>query len=231
MANQAYTILKRQVLSLQLEPGASVSEGELAARLGMSKTPVREALARLRRDGLVDSAPRSGHQITPVTVKDARDLFEVRTVLEGEAAAGAARRGSDVEHLRDLDALCGRRYDPGEPGSIADFLEVNTAFHLAVAQLGGNRRLCEHLAQVLEQLERYMHIGLALRLRDEEIAHEHHDLLLAIASGDVEKAREIAVEQSRASHRMVIDGLISTDAIQSANISAVLRPLTARPSV
>ncbi|MHB8449480.1 MAG: GntR family transcriptional regulator [Mycobacteriales bacterium] len=217
-AEAAYVELRLRILRLQFAPGASFTEAELALALRSTRTPVREALARLRREGLVESAPRAGYRVAPLTVKDARDLFGLRTLLEGESAAIAAREGGDLVRLRELDACCQALLDADRPSDIAHFLARNAAFHVAVAQLGGNARLTEALRRVIEQLERYMHLGLALNFRAREIVHEHQDLLAAIMAGDVDQARRVAVQQARASHRMVLDGLLSSDAVQSANI-------------
>src|SRR5690242_1434669 len=78
---QAYQSIKGRILELHMAPGAPFKEGELATRLGLGKTPVREALARLRREGLVEVAPRSGYRVSPVTLRRARELFGLRTVL------------------------------------------------------------------------------------------------------------------------------------------------------
>ena len=75
---QAYETIKRRIIQLELPPGSQFTEGQLAAIGGTSKTPVREALVRLQRDGLVDALPRSGYRVAPVTLKDTRDLCEFR---------------------------------------------------------------------------------------------------------------------------------------------------------
>ena len=90
LTEQAYLALREQVITCELAPGTDVSEKELAERLAMSKTPVREAMGRLCLEGLMESFPRRGYQVSPVTVKDMNDLFAVRGILEGAAPSGAA---------------------------------------------------------------------------------------------------------------------------------------------
>lgn len=215
---EAYTTLRERILTLRLGPGLAFTESDACEWVGLSKAPVRDALANLRREGLVLSAARSGYTVAPMTVKDARDLFTLRTLLESEAAALAAGQGGDLERLRELDALCGAQYDPQDPESVHRFLEVNSAFHVAVAELGGNLRLVDQLSKAIDQLERYMHLGLRLAHRAESIVHEHRDLLAAIAAGDVKRARMVAAAQAHESHRMVLDGLLSSHAVLTANI-------------
>lgn len=221
LSDSAYRDIKRRILDLRLPPGTAFTEGELVADLGLSKTPIRDALARLRQEGLVEAIARSGYRVTPVTIKDARDLMSLRTLLEGEAAALAASRGTELGLLKELEDLCMTSYEPGDRDSIVNFLTANHEFHLAVAQLSGNWWLAETLRQVLEQLERVMHVGLALTSRADEIVHEHKDLVTAILSGDADKAREVAVAQSHKAQLMVLSGLLSSDAILSTNLGVL----------
>jgi DNA-binding GntR family transcriptional regulator len=216
----AYTVIKRRIIELELPPGANFTEGELAAELGFSKTPVREALARLRQERLVEATARSGYRVSPVTMKHARDLFQLRALLEGEAAAIAAQRGADLQTLVELEQLCVASYDPTDPSSIVRFLQANTRFHVTLATLGGNDALATMLQQVLEQLERLFHLGLALSSRGEEMVHEHQELLDAVKLGDTEAARRAASAQTGSSQLMVLNALLSSDALLSANIAA-----------
>jgi DNA-binding GntR family transcriptional regulator len=216
--HEAYTAIKRRIIELTLPPGAPFSEGELAADLGFSKTPVREALARLRQERLVEAMPRSGYRVAPVTIRGARDLFHVRAVLESEAAALAAERGADLGTLDELERLCHTSYDPADRSSISRFLEANTRFHVMLATVGGNDSLALMLHQVLEQLERLFHLGLAISGRSEDMVHGHEELLEAVNSGAAEVARRTAMVQARISEDMVMDALLSSDSVTSANV-------------
>lgn len=219
-SEEAFVDLKRRILELRMPPGHQFTEGDLAAELGVSKTTIREALSRLRQEALVDVVPRSGYRVSPVTLKDARELLQVRLLLEGEAAALAAGASISADDLRTLDELGEIPYDPSDKESIVRFLSANTIFHVTIARLSGNRRLAEMLRNVLEQLERVFHLGLAMSERAEEIVHEHKAVVEAIKLGDPEKAREAAVDQAHSSQAMVLNALLSSDAVQSTNIAA-----------
>jgi DNA-binding GntR family transcriptional regulator len=218
-ADEALRVVTDLVLRLRLAPGSTVTEAELAASHGLSRSHVREALARLRREGLVESLPRAGYRIQPLTVGDARDLFGLRTLLEGEAAALAARRASDLEHLRELDRLSHVAFDPSSDASIAEFLTRNGEFHLAVSKVGGNARLHAALAHCIDHLRRFMHLGLAQGAGGEADTDGHLELLEAIRRQDADAARCLAVSHAQASHRMVLEALLSTDAVQGANLA------------
>lgn len=91
LTDTAYHTVKRQVVECALPPGVEVTERELMERYGLSKAPLREALVRLSQEGLLRAIPRSGYRITPITVQDVRDIFELRLLLEPVAARQGSR--------------------------------------------------------------------------------------------------------------------------------------------
>jgi len=196
------------------------TEGQLAEDLSLSKTPVREALRWLQREGLVELPTRRRYRVTPVTLNDVRDWFALRILLEGEAARLAASLGADVAQLHTLVDLSAIGYDPTDQASITEFVEANTRFHAIIARAGGNRRLTATLEQVLDQTERLYYMGLARTSRSEANVHEHQDLVRAIMQGDADLARDIVVAHTRASQTMVIDSLLSSQELLSTNLAA-----------
>jgi DNA-binding GntR family transcriptional regulator len=216
---EVYRRLKQQILALELPPGQLVTEAELAHAFGISKTPVREALSHLQHEALVEVVGRSGYRVTPLTLKQARELFGLRTVLEGEAAALAAERSLGSPELHELERLAQVTYDPSDPSSVAAFLELNTELHCGIAVLGGNERLAGVLHGVLQELERFFRVGLALTARSAHITHEHSDVADAIAAGNPEVARQRAVSQCVASQEMVLGALALSDSLATANIA------------
>lgn len=214
----AYEAIKRRIIRVDLAPGTTFTAGEVAASMGLSKTPIREALVRLQREGLVEVVSRSGYLVTPVTLKYAKDLFALRILLEGETARLAAQNTTDPHQLRVLDDLCGASYDITDPNSIDAFNQANTAFHCTIARLSGNAELAAVLEQVLHKLERLFNVGLRLQSRPGEIVHEHQQLVKALAARDSEQAMKIAVTQGMTSQRMVLDALLSSPALLLVNV-------------
>lgn len=221
LSEQAYRAIKRRIICLDMAPGMPFTEAQLAVDLDLSKTPVREALSWLQRDGLVHVEARSRYTVAPITLKDVRDLFSLRVLLEGEAVAQAAGQMPDAAQIDELDHLCRATYDPYDHDSITDFLEVNTRFHVTVARLGGNKRLAAALERELRQMERLFHLSLAAIVRNEDNERSHTELIGAITRGDSDAAREMATAKTRASERMVIESLLSSDAILLTNITEV----------
>lgn len=208
LTDKAFHAIKRDILECRLLPGTEVTERELAARHGMGKVPLREALIRLSQEGLLQSIPRSGYRITPVTVQDVEDIFELRFLLEPAAARRAAGR-IDRALLTRLNELCKAGYEPGDRTSESAFLRANRQFHVAIADASGNHRLARVLGQLLEETERLFHLGLAVRDRTEEMKHEHEDLLVALVAGDRDAAARSTIEQIESARKMVMDGILS----------------------
>jgi DNA-binding GntR family transcriptional regulator len=133
MTQTAYTRLRTGTITCELAPGSEMSEMELAGRLGMSKTPIREALGRLDLEGFVETCPRRGYRVSPITMKDINDLFAVRRVLEHTAAALAAQNLTDAE-FDQLEQMASASYTRDEARSLTQFVESNRLFHITIAQ-------------------------------------------------------------------------------------------------
>ncbi|MDQ1438209.1 MAG: hypothetical protein QOK43_1838 [Acidimicrobiaceae bacterium] len=223
LADTAYRELKQRITELYLAPGAPITEAALVASTGVSRTPLREALARLRMEGLV-MVDSSGWQVTPITIGDVRELWELRTLLEARAVSLAVHRIDTAEQLRELEALgCTASYDPADDASISAFVRGNTAFHSRLAEIGGNQRLASALRSVLEQQERIIQLAFVcgVEVEPEEWVKEHHDLLRAVMGGNQAHAAAIAVEQSKDALARIIQALKDSDQFANANISVV----------
>jgi DNA-binding GntR family transcriptional regulator len=158
--SQAYRAIRRQIIDLTLPPGSSFTETSLAEQWRISKTPVREALARLRRDGLVTALPRAGYVVSPITIQDTDDLCALRTLLSGEAAAAAARLGVTAPALDRLEALS------KVPLALAageveqeESLRAGIEFEGIIANFSGNPRLGKTIVDVLDELERVLRMA------------------------------------------------------------------------
>jgi DNA-binding GntR family transcriptional regulator len=218
LGDTAYAALKTQIIEGDLAAGTAVSEAELALSLGLGKAPVRAALARLAQDGLVTAIARRGWRIAPVTLADVLDVFRLRRSLEPLAARLAAERGIDAKQLRRLDAACRADYVPGDPASERAFLKANRAFHLAVAEAAGSPRLVRVLSGLLDESERALVLGLAVRDRSHEIQHEHQALIEALARGDAATAERAATAQIDDAREMVLAALMSNPSLLAAEI-------------
>jgi DNA-binding GntR family transcriptional regulator len=207
LAEQAYLRLRQEIMTCSLSPGQVVSERELARRYDMSKTPIREALSQICHDGLMQRLPGRGYMVSPITVKDIQDIFDLRLILELAAAERAAQNPSPAQ-IAALKELAVVRYSLDDPESHINFLKTNRAFHLKLAEAAGNRRLVDRLEGLLLEMDRLFHLGLRLRDSSEEMVREHQEVVTALESGDVEGVRDAIRRQIIASRDRIMEAIV-----------------------
>ncbi len=226
LGDRAYDLMKRDIVWCRLAPGTSVSEAHLAARYDLGKAPVRHALSRLVQEGYVQSIPRRGHIISPVTLQSVRDIFDMRLLLEPAAVEAACGR-VDGGRLRALDAACARNYTPGDIESEARFMAANRRFHMEIVRAAGNARLTAAIDQILEEMMRLLHLGFVIRERPEAFLAEHDGLIAAVVGNRPADARAMTAEHIESVRGLVIDGIISHTTLSDANIAPVPDPVPA----
>jgi DNA-binding GntR family transcriptional regulator len=188
----AYTRVRELILSGTLAPGAVLPQAALAQQIGMSTTPLREALRRLKQEGLVELDAHRDARVRPLDATEARDLLELRRSLDPLAALLAAQRrtDTDVEDLRAaLDGLEALSASP----SIAQ-LESHHRFHAAIHQASHNALLVQTLDGLWVKTDRYRRHGLQAGRSDEERdarATEHRQLFEAVRDGDADTAADL----------------------------------------
>lgn len=148
---RVYRTLREWLITARLAPGDFLSEADLAARCGTSRTPVREACTRLMQDKWLSRIRRKGFQVTPISVRDIVEMYEYRKVLEGfttEKIAHAASR----EQIEELKRIVSLEKDP--KAELPKILRANQAFHLSIAQFAGNQRVTDQLNLILGYVSR-----------------------------------------------------------------------------
>ncbi|NTU74845.1 MAG: GntR family transcriptional regulator [Anaerolineaceae bacterium] len=206
MAEQAYNAIKRDILTCELEPGAQVAQSQLMERYQLGTTPIREALKRLEQEGYVSSIPRLGFIISPMTISDVHDLYELRIMLEQQAIRLAVLRATD-EQIKQLQQKADFTYRYKDLQSYQEFLAHNTDFHQTLALASGNRKLAAAVAQALEEMARIFHLGLEVRDSAEEMRHEHQTLVKALMDRDASLAQQLMNDQILRSQQRVMDML------------------------
>lgn len=203
---QAYAQIRRDILTCRLEPGRLIAQGQLVERYAFGLTPIREALKRLEQEGFVRSIPRFGYRITPVSIKDVEDLYDLRQILESGALRLAIERASDAQ-VAEIERQAGFRYTFGDPDSYLNFLERNVQFHVQIAQLSNNPLLAEQIGSVLHRMTRIFNLGLDLRDSAEEMQSEHQALAAAITRRDLAAALALSETQIATSRSRVLEML------------------------
>lgn len=193
--------LRHDILHCTLRPGVELREQELAARFGVSKSPVRDALLRLEREGLVVVVPRQGYRVAPVSVSDARDMFGLRSVLESANVMTASRSAGDAS-LAGLDAF--RSLAAGE-----NFIDYNRRFHSALARCTGNARMAEVTCNLIEHMDRLIYISVgAVKGHDpQQLVDEHAAIIAAVQARNGRLARRLAQSHIERAEKRVIDAL------------------------
>ena len=207
LANQAYVALKKDILTCELDPGSTIAQSQLVKRYDFGLTPVREALKRLEQEGYVQSIPRFGYLITPITLKDVEDLYDLRLILEQSAVRMAIQRATD-EQLTQIQEKASFTYKFKNRFSYLQFLEHNIGFHVSIALASRNRKLAEMLANVLNEMTRIFNLGLDLRDSAEEMRNEHIALAAALARRDIQQAEQIVQDQIVLSRQRVVEMLV-----------------------
>lgn len=184
LADQAYIAIRNAIVSLELAPGAVIDERALIERLGIGRTPVREALRRLAHEQLVEVFPRRGMFVTNVDVRDLARISEVREVLEPEAARLAAERATEDE--RDELAALGSSIKRG-----ADLMDIDERIHRAIYAAAHNDLLEKTLGEYYVLAHRIWMIALDRNEALEEAVEAHRNLVLAIVNGSGERAADL----------------------------------------
>ena len=188
-----YEELKKQILVGEIAPGTRMMEVDLADDMGVSRTPVREAIRKLEKEGLVTIEPRRGAYASDISIKDIEDVLEVRQDLEGMAAAMAALRVTE-----DQKALLNKATEDYkkavESGNIKEIIRCDEAFHKLIVSCSDNKTLIHLVSQVQELALRFRYIYYDDFSRFGSQPMEHKEIIEAILSGDAEKARQAAGE-------------------------------------
>lgn len=184
--------LREAIIQGKLRPGERLMEIQLAEEMGVSRTPVREAIRKLELEGFVVMAPRKGAYVSDVSVKDIVDVFEVRSALEGLAAGLAAERITSEEmdqlemSLVKINAISEEDLDA--------IVEGDACFHEIIYRASRNERLTQIITQLQEQIRRFRMTSLSRPGRQKNALDEHKKIVEAISDRNVDLAQTLARE-------------------------------------
>lgn len=185
-------LLRQRIFAGELSPGTWLDEMRLADEMGISRTPLREAIKVLAAEGLVTMKVRRGAYVTEVSEQDLREVYELLSVLEADAAAAVCRSATeaDLKELQQLhDALETSSRSPGDAGRDR-FFRANEAFHLRMLELGRNRWRSQVVADLRKVMKLNRHHSLFKTGRLQESLQEHRGILQALLARDAALAAE-----------------------------------------
>jgi DNA-binding GntR family transcriptional regulator len=206
LVDTAYDRIKAEIESGEIEPGQTIREAELVARLEMSRTPVREALQRLRLEGFLVQMDRR-YLVVELTDEDIHNVYRVRGVLEGMACRQAAANKTrlDVAQLQDI---LDEEAKAAASGDDVAALELADAFHEGLARASGNSYLQAILQSVRRFADPYRKRAIGRAGLAEQILNEHRFILECVLAGDQDKAESSARAHSRHTIRTLLGGKI-----------------------
>ncbi|MBP6492301.1 MAG: GntR family transcriptional regulator [Clostridia bacterium] len=183
-----YEELRNLILTGKIKPGTRMMEIELAEDMGVSRTPIREAIRKLEKEGLVVIEPRKGAYASEVSIKDMEDILEVRANLEGLAAYYAAERMTDQDKqaLKDTRELFKQAV---EEGNMSEMISYDTKFHHMIVEASRNNHLIHMVEQLQELVLRFRYIYYKDFKRAEEMIPEHNRIFDEIINGNGANAR------------------------------------------
>lgn len=208
-AEGVYGKLKTRILRLELKPGQSLSEPELALQYGVSRTPIREALIRLADEGLVDIVPKSGTMVARIVLALLPEAILVRKALEDVTTRHAAEKATGSDLLR-LEACVLRQEEIASTADFEGFHLADEAFHAEIAEIAGFPGIWTLVERAKMHIDRFRRLTLPIEGRMGRVVEEHRQVLDAIRRHDPE-----AASRAMGTH---ISGLeISIENIRNAN--------------
>ena len=198
-----YTTLRQAILKGELEPGERLMEIQLAEKMGVSRTPIREAIRRLEKESLVIMVPRKGAEVAGISEKMLKDVLEIRMTLEEMALRLAISRADaeDISRLEEAETAFQRAV---ESGRLIDMAEADEQFHFVIYGAADNEKLTEILNGLKENMYRYR----LEYLKDEDarrtLVQEHNAIIEAFKHRDTEAGAEVTDQHIRNQERAVI---------------------------
>jgi DNA-binding GntR family transcriptional regulator len=194
LGDEVHSVLRQMILQGQLEPGDKVVERRFAQALGVSATPVREALHRLESEGLVETRTGYSTRVALMTAEDLGGMLPVVTVLEGLSARLATLRLNETD-LEQLESLVDAMAEHGRQGELQKLVEADAAFHELLLECTENRWLKRVLRDLRAQLERFEYLFFSSSPALRTSVKQHKALVRALRSRAPKAAQEAMVSQ------------------------------------
>jgi len=188
-----FETLREAIINATLKPGERLMEIQMAEEMGVSRTPVREAIRKLELEGFVVMIPRKGAYVAGISMKDIADVFEIRTAMEGLAAGLAAERITE-EEMESLERILVKIGEYVQNNDLEKLIEADTEFHEILFKASRNERLVQIVSNLREQIQRFRTASLSTPGRMKYALEEHKKIVEAVSERNVELAQALARE-------------------------------------
>ncbi len=203
---KVYDLLAESIIKQRLSPGERLVERNLAEKLGVSKTPVREALNRLKKEGLAEGTPYSGFFVARILTEDIEEIYELREVLEGLAAREATRKINEKQ-IKQLNSIIQSFENCVKGRDLEHYSSLDLKFHNLLAAISKNGRLSQTMQLFRNQTRILMSTSVVLPGRVKASLGEHKKIMKAIVSHKPDLAEQFAREHIRNVKKAVLDSL------------------------
>ncbi|HHW00916.1 MAG TPA: GntR family transcriptional regulator [Clostridiaceae bacterium] len=201
-----FNTLRQAIILGELKPGERLMEVHLAEKMGVSRTPVREAIRKLELEGLVNMVPRKGAHVADLSVKDIMDVLEVRACLDGLATSLAANRITQDE-IKELKNIHTQFINYIEKDNLQGSIKKDVEFHDVIYRSSRNERLIQITSNLREQVQRFRVIYLKDYSNTRDIINEHNEIIDALIAKDPSKAQEVAQKHIKKQEETIIKSL------------------------
>ena len=201
-----FSTLREAIIMGELKPGERLMEVQLAEKMGVSRTPVREAIRKLELEGLVVMIPRRGAHVARLTEKDIMDVLEVRATLDGLATALATERINEDE-IKELKHVQSQLENYVEKGNLQGVIKKDIEFHDVIYKASKNDKLVQIANNLREQVYRFRVIYLKDFGNNEEVIREHNEIWSAILSKDPNLARVSAQKHIKSQESAILNAI------------------------
>ncbi|MCE7793191.1 GntR family transcriptional regulator [Salipaludibacillus sp. CUR1] len=189
LAEQAYKVIKQAIIANDFEPLEILAEEQLAAKLGISRTPIKSALTQLAYDGLVEMKPGRKARVSTVSMKDVVDYQVLRESLETLAARLAVEH-IDSQQINLLKDICARQKEAIVEGDYSKFLELDNEFHFSIAGFSKNEQLKDYIVNLIYKVQRFLILSNTLQESAIGAVEEHLEVVKALETREPLKAEE-----------------------------------------
>lgn len=206
LGEHVFENLKQAIIRGQIPPGNRLVESRLAATMDISRTPVREAIHKLEREGLIEKLPRGGFSVLGFTRNDIEETFGIRSVLESYAARLAAEKHEE-EELLPLEEKITEFQRCLDKGQMDELARINTEFHHLFYALSRSPRLIKIISDLRDQIERFRKIILRVANMPQTSNEDHQKMLKAIRARDTDKVENLVKEHILKGQKAVLKAL------------------------
>ena len=206
LPDHIYSVLKQRILSCALLPKVRLVEKDLCAELQVSRTPLREALNRLSHEELIALQPHAGYRVSEITLEGFRNLIELRSMVEPQAAALAATRAT-AEDIAELRSYATLPYDPNDEKGFVDYCRANARFHLRVVRTARNPMLENIVMSALDMYQRPTYLRIGRQVDPANPSAKHHAIVDAIGRHDAAATQLAMYRHIRGGGERILEAL------------------------